>query len=67
MIESMGYVAACPNCYTDMGIVSDSTTGHKEVAINNYDMTAHVNQLPCEACGVTVFRVKRIFQVVIRA
>jgi hypothetical protein len=67
MIESMGYVAACPNCYTDMGTVSDTTTDHQEVAINNVEMTAHVSQLPCEACGTTVFRVQRMFQVVIRA
>jgi hypothetical protein len=66
MIESMGHIAACPNCFRDMGTVSDPTTDHKEVAINNADMTAHVSQIPCDYCGTTVFRVKRIFQVVIR-
>jgi len=66
VIESLGYVAACPNCFSDMGIVSDPTTDRKEVAINNADMTAHVSQIPCEECGTTVFRVKRMFQVVVR-
>lgn len=66
MIDEMGYIAACPNCYADMGTVSDPTSDRREMAINNADMTAHVSQIPCDECETTVFRVKRMFQVLIR-
>lgn len=52
-------IAACPQCYNNMGIVSDPTTDWDEVEINNVEMTAHVSQVPCERCGTTVFRVSR--------
>lgn len=66
MIAEIGYIAACPNCYADMGVVNDPTTDYEEMAINNADMTAHVSQLPCDECGTTVFRVTRLLRVLIR-
>jgi hypothetical protein len=65
MTVEIGYFAACPNCYDDMGVVRDPTTSYQEMTINNADMTAHVSEIPCDNCGTIVFRVKRMLRVAI--
>lgn len=66
MSMEVGYIAVCPECYSDMGTVWETETDFEEVPINNAQLTAHVSNLPCPSCGVTVFRVQRIMQAVIR-